>query len=94
MTPLLLAAREGHIDSVAGAARRRRGRQPGRAPATGPAPLLIATINGHFDLAKLLLEQRRRPERAAENNGVTPLYARAERASGRRRRCIRSRARS
>ena len=37
LTPLLLAAREGHIDVGAGAARRRRRRQPGRAPATRPA---------------------------------------------------------
>jgi len=37
-------------------------------------PLLIATINGHFDLATRLLERGADPNRIAEN-GVTPLYA-------------------
>ena len=38
------------------------------------SPLLIATINGHFDLAMWLLEQGANPNLAA-HNGVTPLYA-------------------
>ena len=38
------------------------------------SPLLIAAINGHFDLAKWLLDQGADPNAAAEN-GVTPLYA-------------------
>ena len=37
------------------------------------SPLLIATINGHFDLAKSLLDRARTPTR--RDNGVTPLYA-------------------
>jgi ankyrin repeat protein len=37
-------------------------------------PMLIATINGHFDLAKYLLDQGADPNMAA-HNGVTPLYA-------------------
>src|SRR5262249_45124035 len=37
------------------------------------SPLLIATINGHFDLAKMLLEHGANPNLAAEN-GATPLY--------------------
>ncbi len=36
--------------------------------------MLIATINGHFDLAKWLLDQGADPNAASEN-GVTPLYA-------------------
>src|SRR5439155_10530965 len=36
-------------------------------------PLLIATINGHFDLAKWLLDHGADPLLAAEN-GATPLY--------------------
>jgi ankyrin repeat protein len=36
--------------------------------------MLIATINGHFDLAKYLLDQGADPNLAA-HNGVTPLYA-------------------
>ena len=38
------------------------------------SPMLIAAINGHFDLAKWLLEQGADPN-AAASNGVTPLYA-------------------
>ncbi|MBY0494963.1 MAG: ankyrin repeat domain-containing protein [Cyanobacteria bacterium] len=38
------------------------------------SPLLIAAINGHFDLAKWLLDQGANPSAAADN-GVTPLYA-------------------
>jgi ankyrin repeat protein len=37
-------------------------------------PMLIATINGHFDLAKYLLDQGADPNMAA-HNGVTPIYA-------------------
>jgi ankyrin repeat protein len=37
-------------------------------------PLLIATINGRFDLAKVLLGRGADPKAASEN-GVTPLYA-------------------
>ena len=37
-------------------------------------PLLIATINGHFDLATRLLERGADPNLIAEN-GATPLYA-------------------
>jgi ankyrin repeat protein len=72
-TPLLLAARDGHVDAVqalldAGAAVNQ--------VSTGDrtSPLLAATINGHFDLAKLLLDRGADPQLAAAN-GVTPLYA-------------------
>jgi ankyrin repeat protein len=73
LTPLLLAAREGHVESVralldAGADIN----QPSAGDRT--TPLLIATINGHFDLAKLLLDNGANPQAAAENN-ATPLYA-------------------
>jgi hypothetical protein len=37
------------------------------------SPLLIATINGQFDLAKMLLERGGDPNLSAEN-GATPLY--------------------
>ena len=37
-------------------------------------PMLIAVVNGHFDLAKMLLDKGANPN-AAEHNGVTPLYA-------------------
>ena len=38
------------------------------------SPLLIAIINGHFDLAKWMLEQGANPA-ASAFNGATPLYA-------------------
>ena len=79
-----IAARQGDADVGRGAARRRRRRQPARAPATSTTPLLIATINGHFDLATHLLDARRGPEPRASDNGVTPLYA-ALNCSGRRK---------
>jgi uncharacterized protein len=72
MTPLLLAAREGHIESVQ--ALLNAGADANQASAGDrTSPLLIATINGHFDLAKLLLDKGADPNLAAENNG-TPLY--------------------
>ncbi len=43
-------------------------------PGDHASPLLIATINGHFDLAARLLERGADPNLAAEN-GATPLYA-------------------
>src|SRR3954452_22284722 len=67
LTPLLLAAREGHVESVrallaAGA----DVNQPSAGDRT--SPLLIATINGHFDLAMLLLEQGADAQAASETN--------------------------
>jgi ankyrin repeat protein len=56
LTPLLLAAREGHIDSVR--ALLDAGADVNQVSAGDKtSPLLIATINGHFDLAKLLLDK-------------------------------------
>jgi ankyrin repeat protein len=72
MTPLLLAAREGHLESVQALVT--AGADVNQVSAGDrTSPLLIATINGHFDLAKALLEKGGNPNLAAENNG-TPLY--------------------
>jgi ankyrin repeat protein len=73
LTPLMLAVRQGHVDSVralldAGA----DVNQVGAGDKT--SPLLIATINGRFDIARELLERGADPRLAADN-GVTPLYA-------------------
>ena len=73
MTPLMFAAREGHLDAAkalidAGA----DVNQPREGDQT--SPLLMATLNGHFDLGKYLLERGADPNFAAENGG-TPLYA-------------------
>jgi ankyrin repeat protein len=73
LTPLLLAAREGHIDSVRALLDADADvNQVSAGDKT--SPLLIATINGHFDLAKLLLDKGADVQTAAENN-ATPLYA-------------------
>ena len=45
-----------------------------RPSATRATPMLVATINGHFDLAKMLLDKGADPN-IAQHNGVTPLYA-------------------
>jgi ankyrin repeat protein len=73
MTALHLAARGGHTDAVktlvAGGADINQVNAGDKT-----SPLLIATINGHFDLAAWLLEQGADPNAPADN-GVTPLYA-------------------
>ena len=73
MSPLLFAARQGHLE----AARLLLSRGADVNQISGSdatSPLLIAIINGHFDLAKVLLDAGADP-RLASDNGVTPLYA-------------------
>ncbi len=72
-TALHFAAREGHADAAltlldhdVNVNRVSEGDQT--------SPLLIATINGHFDLAMKLLELGADPDLASESGG-TPLYA-------------------
>jgi ankyrin repeat protein len=70
---LILAARSGYTDAckvlvAAGA----DVNQISKGDKT--SPMLIATINGYFDLAKWFLDQGANPNAAADN-GVTPLYA-------------------
>jgi ankyrin repeat protein len=73
LTPLLLATREGHVESVE--ALLKAGADINQVSAGDhTSPLLIATINGHFDLARLLLDTGADPQVAADN-GATPLYA-------------------
>ena len=73
LTPLLFAARQGHIDAAtalidAGADVNQLSK------GDNTPPLLMAIINGHFDLAKVLIE-RGADVKLASDNGVTPLYA-------------------
>ena len=72
MTPLLFAARQGHIEAAlalldAGADIN----QISQGDKT--SPLLMAVINGHFDLANAMIE-RGADVKLASENGVTPLY--------------------
>jgi uncharacterized protein len=72
MTPLLLAAREGHLESVQALLTAGAGVNQASA-GDRTSPLLIATINGQFDLAMFLLGKGADPNLAAENNAA-PLY--------------------
>jgi ankyrin repeat protein len=73
LTPLLLAAREGHTGAVT--ALLEAGADVNQVSAGDrTSAVLIATINGQYDLAKLLLDRGADPTIPAEN-GVTPLYA-------------------
>jgi ankyrin repeat protein len=73
VTPLLLAARQGYIET-AGALLAAGADVNQVSAGDKTSPLMIATINGHFDLARLLLDRGGDPTLASEN-GATPLYA-------------------
>lgn len=71
--PIHYAAREGHagvVDALLAAGVDVNTPTGG----DGSTPLLVATVNGRFDLARMLLERGADPNLAAEN-GVAPLYA-------------------
>ena len=73
LTALHLAVREGHMETVAALL-------DGKAdinqvtPADRTSPLLLAAINGHYDLAKYLVGRGADPNLASDA-GATPLYA-------------------
>ena len=73
LTPLLFAVRQGNVKSVdalltAGANVNQR------SLGDHTSPLLMAAINGHFDLAAALLAKGADPKLASDN-GATPLFA-------------------
>lgn len=73
LTALLFAARQGYADTVKALVE--GGADLNQLNAGDQtSPLLMAIINGHFDLAAYLLEKGARPTVAAFN-GATPLYA-------------------
>jgi ankyrin repeat protein len=74
MTALLQAAREGHVESV----RRLLDGGAGADQVSGgdrTSPLLMAALNGQFDVALLLIERGANPNLAASTDGVAPLFA-------------------
>ncbi len=73
LAPLHFAARQGHVDAVD--ALLKAGANLNQVSAGDhTSPLLIAIINGHFDLAMHLLDKGADPALAAEN-GATALFA-------------------
>lgn len=73
LTPLLFAARQGNTQSVL--ALLKAGASINQVSSGDhTSPLLMATLNGHFDLARLLLERGADPKLASDA-GATPLYA-------------------
>jgi len=73
LTPLLFAIREGHTATVV--ALLKAGSDVNQVSGGDhTSPLLMATINGQFDIAKMLLEKGADPKLASDA-GTTPLYA-------------------
>jgi uncharacterized protein len=73
MSAVHFAARQGRIEALKALVDAKADVNQ-RVVGDNSTPMLIATINGHFDLAKYLLDQGADPNIAA-HNGVTPLYA-------------------
>jgi ankyrin repeat protein len=73
LSALQFAAREGHVESatvlIEGGADINQVN-----PGDKSTPLITAIINGHFDLAKYMIEKGASPHLTA-SNGVTPLFA-------------------
>ncbi|MEO8679542.1 MAG: ankyrin repeat domain-containing protein [Vicinamibacterales bacterium] len=73
LTPLLFAVRQGYTESVG--ALLKAGADVNQVCAGDKtSPLMMAVVNGHFDLAQTLLDQGANPNLASDN-GATPLYA-------------------
>ena len=73
MTALLHAAREGHVE--AGLALLDGGADIDQVSGDGTSPLLMTILNGQFDLAMELVERGADPDRAADTDGISPLFA-------------------
>ncbi len=75
MTALLHAARQGNLEAARALARRRRRHRSARRRRRDDSPLLMAVINGQFDMAMFLIERGANSNLAASGNGVAPLWA-------------------
>ena len=73
MTALLHAVREGQIEAVA--ALLDGGADIDQVSGDGSTPLVLAMLNGHFDLAMRLIERGANPHLATHTDGVSPLFA-------------------
>ncbi len=73
MTALLHAAREGHVEAAL--ALLDGGADIDQVSGDGTSPLLMTIINGQFDLAMALVERGADPDRAADTDGISPVFA-------------------
>ncbi|MCY4645598.1 MAG: ankyrin repeat domain-containing protein [Gammaproteobacteria bacterium] len=73
MTALLHAAREGHVEAAL--ALLDGGADIDQVSGDGTSPLLMTIINGQFDLAMELVEHGADPDRAADTDGISPVFA-------------------
>ncbi|MDE2981515.1 MAG: ankyrin repeat domain-containing protein [Gemmatimonadota bacterium] len=73
MTALLYAAREGHTEAAT--ALLDGGANIDRVSADATSPLLMAALNGQFDLALVLIGRGADPDLAASTDGASPLFA-------------------
>ncbi len=73
LTPLLFAVRQGNVES-AQALLKAGAKVTHVSDGDHTSPLLMATINGHFDLAKVLLTEYKADPKQASDAGATPLY--------------------
>ena len=74
LTPLLFAARQGNSASVKALVK--AGAKVNHvSDGDHTSPLLIATINGQFDVAKMLLLENKADPKLASDANATPLYA-------------------
>ena len=73
MTALLHAARRGHLEAVK--ALLDGGADFDQVSGNGATPLVLATLNGQFDVAMLLIERGADPNLATDTDGVSPLFA-------------------
>jgi ankyrin repeat protein len=73
MTALLHAAREGRIEAVE--ALLDGGAEIDQRSGDGTTPLVLALLNGRFDLAMVLIERGADPNAATFTDGIAPLFA-------------------